>query len=509
VPPSRSSAIPAAIYTRISLDRSGASESPERQEAEARRLCDAKGWEVIEVFSDRDLSAYKRGVRRPAYEAMQAAVADGRVRAVAVYSLTRLARSVQEFSRLLEFLTSRDCALASVSDPVDTSTPSGRAMTQLHGVFAELESATISTRVRSAHAFAAERGRAHSGGSRSFGYARDGSVVEEEAEVVREVAARVADGASLRSLARDLNARGVRTTMENEWSSATLGQMLRSPRLAGLRTHNGDVTPGDWEAILDPEQHAAVLEALSRSLAVRRSTRRHLLTGLAVCGLCGGKLKTMGFHMKNGQAFERYQCVAQPGSINCGKIAAAKNSLDATVLDELLTFLSRADLRPVEGGGRAEALRRLAEDDGRALVELTQARFVHRSIGDEEYVGARDALRARVDAADAELAALQRQEAAAALALRPGRREDLEAWWEGASAEDRRAALAASVERIVVMPAKRRGGNVFDRSRVHVEFRLDLYRRAVEGMSDEAYAEAAVDDGAVPIVRVRRGRRTV
>ncbi|HWI04685.1 MAG TPA: hypothetical protein VNT52_12815, partial [Acidimicrobiales bacterium] len=69
------------------------------------------------------------------------------------------------------------------------------------------------------------------------------------------------------------------------------------------------------------------------------------------------------------------------------------------------------------------------------------------------------------------------------------------------------SALAASVERIVVMPARRRGGNVFDRSRVHVELRLDLYRRAVEAMTDEEYAEAAVDDGSVPVVRVHRGRR--
>ena len=55
----------AAIYARLSMDREGTSAAVDRQEADCRELCEARGWEVVQVFSDNDVSA-SSGRRRPA-----------------------------------------------------------------------------------------------------------------------------------------------------------------------------------------------------------------------------------------------------------------------------------------------------------------------------------------------------------------------------------------------------------------------------------------------------------
>ena len=474
----------AAIYVRVSLDRSGRSQSPERQEAECRRLAEQKGWEVVEVFGDRNLSAFKRDVRRPGYEALLQAVRSKRVDAVLIYSLSRISRSVRGFSDLLETLQEHGCAIAAVADAIDTSTASGRAMTHITSAFTELEADLTRERVTSAHDRAAELGRMHTGGSRQFGYSRRGEVVPEEAQVVHEVARRLLEGDSLWTVAGDLNARGVRTTMGNRWYAQTVKQMILSPRLAGLRMHHGEALPGDWEPILSPKVRADLLDGLPKRASVRRSVRRHLLTGLVKCGLCGGDLKTMGFRLKNGKPFERYQCVKQPGHDNCGRVAAAKNSLDAFVVNSLFDYMGRASMRSTtEAGvdeGEIEELERAIEADTERLADLAQRYYIEQTIDRPAFEQANRTLRERRTEAEARLTGLRRALDEAAGALRPGSRHDLQAWWDGATVEEQRAALRAALGRVIVHPARTRGGNRFDTSRVELVWRLDFYRLAGE-----------------------------
>ena len=219
--------------------------------------------------------------------------------------------------------------------------------------------------------------------------------------------------------------------------------MIRSPRLAARRVHGDAVHDGNWVPILDTDEHAAVLATLNaRSSPTRRTVPRHLLTGLVVCGLCGGHLKTIGFRMHNVKHFGRYQCVKQPGMVNCGGVAVAKDSLDRFVINEVLRFLVGFNLRPMPDDRRQDALEREVAEDERALVELTQARFYERTISQEEYGPARQSLQERLAANRAALEAMERQREALPTGLRPGSREDLDAWWEDASLEEQRRALA-------------------------------------------------------------------
>lgn len=469
-----------AIYCRLSVDRSGASESPERQEAACRQLIESKGWTVGEVFVDRDISAFSK-TRRPAYEAMLRGIRDGSFGGVAVFKMDRLTRRFIETARIIETLETAGAVLLSVHDAIDTSTPMGQAIVGFIVAQAEQESLNTSLRVSSAAEASALRGDAHSGSSRCFGYNRDGSVNPEEAELGREAARRVIAGESLRSVAFDFAKRGVTTTAGKAWDPSRLAKWLRSARPAGMRHHGGNEIQGNWEPIIPPAMRLDLMHAIAARGKGRSQSNKvkRLLPGLAYCGVCGGRLKSMGFVMKNGKTFPRYSCVKQPGKVNCGGINASEKALDAVVRDEFLDFMSSTELRPLPEGRNAETLAAALDADRLAMSDLTRARFVERVISPEDFDAARVELQARITAGEGTLAAWERDAVSRDGVLRPGDRESLAAWWEAASLEDRRLALGNAIARVVVNKAAHRGGNVFQKERVRIQWKWSLYRQIV------------------------------
>jgi site-specific DNA recombinase len=484
----------AAIYTRVSLDRDGTSESPERQEADCRSLAKQRGWEVIEVYTDRD-SAYSQKVRRPQYEQMMWDLRSGKgADALVVWKLDRLTRQgLTGVGPVLELVRDRGLHLVSVTESLDTSTPMGRGMVGMLASMAEQESENTSLRGR-AHESSAANGKMHGGGSRQFGLTREGKLVPEEAEVVREAMERAVTGESLRSIATDLNARGVKTpdagkarkvrgrdetyTVPGEWQSVTLGQMLRSPRLAGIRVHNGDVVKGDWDPIISEDEHHQLLRALSgRGTNRTIESRSHLLSGAGVirCALCLRPMRRMSFRMANGRMFDRYQCARQPGQRQCGKVAITQASTDAFVTDELLYFLTVAEVRPLEGDESEAELEAELAEAREAMGELVQERFVRRKISREEYE-ARAPLEAEEASLETRLGALRRAREERSLAIPLGDRAALDGWWDAANPEERIAVVRQAIRTVTIHPARRRGGNQFDDKRVDIDWRYDIFR---------------------------------
>jgi site-specific DNA recombinase len=102
---------------------------------------------------------------------------------------------------------------------IDPNSPSGRVVLRMLGAAARYEVDHKSERLKRKFTEMAEAGR-RNGGTRAFGYRRvDGRVEidEDEAKIIREGADRILMGASLRSVCRDLNARGVRSVSGKLW----------------------------------------------------------------------------------------------------------------------------------------------------------------------------------------------------------------------------------------------------------------------------------------------------
>jgi hypothetical protein len=223
---------------------------------------------------------------------MLADIRSGRSGAVVAWDLDRLHRRPIELESFMALADEKHLALATVSGDVDLSTAQGRLVARLKGSVAAHEGEHRKFRqVRAA------RQRADSGvpnWSRAFGYDSDTRQLNPQtAPLVKQAYADILAGASLNDVCRRWNGAGIRTVTGKLWVASALSKFLRKPRNAGLRAYQREIVgKGTWPPLVDESVWRAaqsVLDAPGRAPG-RKAVRRHLLTGVALCGKCGHTL---------------------------------------------------------------------------------------------------------------------------------------------------------------------------------------------------------------------------
>ncbi|HYZ39321.1 MAG TPA: recombinase family protein [Stellaceae bacterium] len=144
----------AALYLRVSTD--GQTTANQLRELEA--VAAAKGWNVIAVFEDAGISGANGRDKRPGFDAMLKDAVRRKFDVLMAWSVDRLGRSLLDLISALQELHSAGADLFLQQQAVDTTTPAGRAMFQMLGVFAEFERAVIQARVNAGIARAREQG---------------------------------------------------------------------------------------------------------------------------------------------------------------------------------------------------------------------------------------------------------------------------------------------------------------------------------------------------------------
>jgi DNA invertase Pin-like site-specific DNA recombinase len=143
-----------ALYLRVSTD----SQTVENQHRVLQEVAERSGWTIVGVYADEGISGAKGRDQRPAFDALLKAVARREIDIVAAWSVDRLGRSLSDLVAFLGDLQARGTDLFLHQQAIDTSTPSGRMLFQLLGVFAEFERSMIGSRVRAGQARARARG---------------------------------------------------------------------------------------------------------------------------------------------------------------------------------------------------------------------------------------------------------------------------------------------------------------------------------------------------------------
>jgi site-specific DNA recombinase len=206
------------------------------------------------VYVDNDLSAYS-GKARPAYQRLLADIAAGSVEAVVAWHPDRLHRAPVELEAFIDLVERSGVGVETVqAGRVDLATPAGRMNARMLGTVARYESEHKSDRIRRKHRELAEAGKVSGGGNRPFGFERDRITHRpDEVELIREAARRLLAGESLYRIAADWTTRGVETSTGASWSTTALRTFLTAPRIAGLRSHRGEVVgPAVWASDSDP-----------------------------------------------------------------------------------------------------------------------------------------------------------------------------------------------------------------------------------------------------------------
>ena len=133
-----------ALYARVSTDH----QSVVQQLEALRDVAARAGWIVVEEFADRGVSGSKGRSGRPAFDRLSKAVTKREFDMIAAWSVDRLGRSLQDLVSFLSELQAAGVGLYLHQQALDSSTPAGRALFQMAGVFAEFERRLIVERVR-------------------------------------------------------------------------------------------------------------------------------------------------------------------------------------------------------------------------------------------------------------------------------------------------------------------------------------------------------------------------
>lgn len=381
----------AALYCRMSVAEMGDLEKVDRQEADCRTVCDRMNWTPAQVFVDNNRSAWQRNRSRPAWDAMLEGVREGRFDAIVVYHGDRLIRQPYDLELLLNLASEKGIRLASPTGTRNLDSADDRFILRIEAAQACRESDNTSRRVRRAKEARRNAGLVYMGRTRAFGRNGDNSIRQDEAELIRDVFARLMAGEAQSALWREWVQREVPTVRGGQWWYTTFRQMLRRADLAGLVSYKGEIVgpATNIEAIVSREVWETVQSILDGT-ASRHPDRpparanKYLLTGFGLCGGCG---RGLGVGYTRGIA--RYRCTwpgcPQPMSRNMTYvdeyvIAYALERLGDDALWERIRTAKAADAAADQGvaadlealeARRRMVLAQFAEDDTLSPAELS------------------------------------------------------------------------------------------------------------------------------------------
>lgn len=455
----------AAVYTRISNDPTLQGLGVQRQLDDCLALADRLDWEVVARFDDNDMSAFD-GRTRPGFEAMLDDMKNGQFRALICWHTDRLYRSMKDLERLIDIADANRVQIRTVQGgDLDLSTSAGRMTARILGSVARQESEHKGERQRRANDQAAAAGKWVSA-NRPFGYTQGGQPLEPEAGLYRQAVTDVLAGKSIRAVAAQWNAAGVRGTRGRPFNSPTMRRLLINPRYAALRVHRGKVVgPGDWEPLIDADTHHGLVAFLSDpARAICTSfERKYIGSGVYRCGVCGGPMRHAVPGGKN-PGGRRYVCR------EANHVARIGAPLDEYVESLVLGRLSQP--------GVHERLTVMLDDSEVDVAELQtrraglQARlddlaalFAEGAIDASQLRRGTSDLRAQLAGVDAALGELTRRSPVADLIVAGG---ELQNRWD-ALTPDLKGKVVQELMTVTVLPAPR--GPKFDPEYVRIDWK--------------------------------------
>ncbi|MGW1866171.1 recombinase family protein [Streptomyces mauvecolor] len=459
----------AAIYCRISQAEDDDQTGVDRQERICREIAERRGLVVNQahVYVDNSRSAWSRRRKRPGWDELLREARERGFRHIIAYHPDRLMRQPRDLEELLQVSDDHAITLHGEANRRDLSDPDDRFILRIEVAHACRSSDDTSRRLKSAMQDRAKEGKPQ-GGVRRFGYAPGGmTIVEEEAEIVREVFDRYLKGEGAAPIAKDLHSRGIKTAGGKAWNSGTIRALLDSRHVAGIRMHQGEeVGPGTWPAIIDAgiweetQARRQYRSAAHRELLSQPAQRFYLLRGLVMCGRCGTLMS--GTPKRTGPS---YQCNrrGRNDEKKCVRSIRAE-SLEGFVTDAAIKLLGklRVDGQLASSNLSEDATQSLA-DDQRQLAELNEM-WTGKEISTAEYRKMRKEITDRI-------AKTQRKVVVRPLVLLDGLTgEGARAAWEAeAMTDERRNAVLRFLFSGVVIDEPKKFGRYMDWDRIAIE----------------------------------------
>ena len=134
----------AALYLRVSTSN----QTTENQRIDLEHVAALRGWNIVETFRDEGISGSKGRANRPSLDRMLKDAVRRKFDLIAVWSIDRLGRSLQNLIETVNELQAVGVDLYIHQQAIDTTSPSGKLAFSIFGAFAEFEKSLIRERVK-------------------------------------------------------------------------------------------------------------------------------------------------------------------------------------------------------------------------------------------------------------------------------------------------------------------------------------------------------------------------
>ena len=221
-------------YGYIRVSTAGQADNGVSLDAQREKIetwCKANGFRLVEVFTDRGLSA-KRADNRPALQRAIKAATQRKGAALVVYSLSRLARSTKDAIAIAERLDKAGADLVSLSERIDTTSAAGKMVFRMLAVLAEFERDLVSERTIAALAHKRANGQRTGTIPYGFDLDPDGTTLlpnESEQAVIADIRSMRKQGTKLAKIAASLTEREIptKTGRSDSWSVQSVWRILK------------------------------------------------------------------------------------------------------------------------------------------------------------------------------------------------------------------------------------------------------------------------------------------
>lgn len=336
----------AAIYARYSSHaQRDCSIEQQMQECTAKAV--ELGLTVVHEYSDRAVSG--KTDNRPSFQKMLKDADKGKFQYLIAWKSNRLGRNMLNAMVNEERLREAGVKCVYVEEDFDDSAAGRfalRSMMNVNQFYSENMAEDIQRGLRDSAS------ECKCLGTMPYGFKKgdDGKYVinDDEAEIVREVFRRVANGEPQINIADDMNARGIprrKGKKTFQWTKSSFQNILHNEKYTGVYKYMDIVVPGGMPRIIDDELFRKVQEVTTTKKNPYQNTRRrtknglYLLTGKLFCGKCGAAMSGISGTARDGNLKFYYVCQNKRTEHSCNKKNVPRDWIENKVAEAITNFV--------------------------------------------------------------------------------------------------------------------------------------------------------------------------
>lgn len=300
------------IYIRVSTEEQAKfGYSIKAQKEKLLNYALIKEWKIYDIYIDEGLSG--KDLNRPKIMKLLKDIEDNKVNNVLVFKIDRLTRSTKDLINLIEFFQKKNCEFNSLTESIDTSSPTGRMFIKIIGLFAEFERETIAERIKLGLERKVKEGYSICSSTVSYGYMKEKGnniqkINKEESYIVKKIYKEYLNGKSIKEIKNELITKNIKTKKDKEWTNKTIRDILKNPNYIGkvrygLNNKKYFEKEGKHKAIISKSDYISVNNLLKNEL---RTNKDAYYSNKIIC-MCNKRLSTKRIYIKN-KCYINYIC---------------------------------------------------------------------------------------------------------------------------------------------------------------------------------------------------------